>query len=156
MCPCVRLPRQPMTPFCWLLSSMQAVIPSARPLYTCVLARGGETPAPVPASFCSQRPSHLQVSPGTPAGPHGGAAGPLLLSIVLSPLQLPCRVTSPRSVGAEVPSAPLWPPCPAHLPAQHCWGPGGGFPHLKAPSLSSAVENTTHCEFAYLRDLLIR
>lgn len=52
-----------------------------------------------------------------------------------------------------MPSAPLWPPAPPiSLPSIA----RGGFPHLKAPSLSSAVENTTHCEFAYLRDLLIR
>lgn len=48
---------------------------------------------------------------------------------------------------------------PCGLPAPPIYPPsiaGRGFPDLKAPSLSSAVENTTHCEFAYLRDLLIR
>lgn len=48
---------------------------------------------------------------------------------------------------------PYGPPAlPIYLPSIA----GKGFPDLKAPSLSSAVENTTHCEFAYLRDLLIR
>lgn len=50
VCPRVHPPRQRITQFCRLLSSMGVVIPSVRPLYTCVLAcvlsTWGRNPSP--------------------------------------------------------------------------------------------------------------
>lgn len=117
-------------------------------------------PPLIPTLSYSRLLSCLQVSPKTscssqetPPIPWGRelAHCSALPSAVLATYRAlsPLEQTLLRA-GAQGPTAPLWVVTPPPS-----FG-GGGLSDITPSCLFSAVENTSHCEFAYLRDLLIR